>query len=429
MVSELLNICLQIIEALIAFYFYESISHLTNKRFTRLTIIIISYLIMCAVNLIFDYNVIANAISILFFHFMFSFCLYHQKINKSIFYPILFTCLMGGSEIGVIDFITFISGGEARDYIDNALLYSIHIVLSKSILFLAIKIVSSIINKFSYNEKFDFEFYIYPIVLLIVIVVFVIISYQNDLTSQSHIVIAVSSVILISVIIVTCILQQQSAKRKSELLELKAIQQKQDIENTYFELLEHQNEELQIFVHDIQKHLGNIYNLSGDSEKTKNYISNLSTDLSDSNKIGKTSNKLLDLIIDKYKYISSKQNIQLETGIHSSDLSFITDNDLTSIFNNLLDNAVDAAKKSSEKKITLSINSFGSMLTVDLSNSCDIPPVLKNDKLVSTKKEQGLHGYGFKSITKAVKKYNGDIEWHYNDDDKTFNISILFLKS
>lgn len=59
-------------------------------------------------------------------------------------------------------------------------------------------------------------------------------------------------------------------KRKSELLELRAIQQKQDIENTYFELLEHQNEELQIFVHDMQKHLGNIYNLSEDSEKTKN---------------------------------------------------------------------------------------------------------------------------------------------------------------
>ncbi len=69
----------------------------------------------------------------------------------------------------------------------------------------------------------------------------------------------------------------------------------------------------------MQKHLGNIYNLSEDSEKAKKYISNLSNDLSDSNKIGKTSNKLLDLIIDKYKYVSSKQNIQLKTDIHSSD--------------------------------------------------------------------------------------------------------------
>lgn len=429
MVSELLNICLQIIEALIAFYFYESVSQVFKGKIKRISIIIIGYLIMCGMNLAFDYNVIINNIALLIFHFLFSLFLYRQKISTSIFYSLMFACLITVSEIGVIDLISAITETNSRTFINDVAFYSLLIVFSKSLLFFTLKIISNIINSFKSNEKFDFEFYIYPIVLLIVIVVFVIISYQNDLTSQSHIVIAVSSIILISVIIVTCILQQQSAKRKSELLELKAIQQKQDIENTYFELLEHQNEELQIFVHDIQKHLGNIYNLSGDSEKTKNYISNLSTDLSDSNKIGKTSNKLLDLIIDKYKYISSKQNIQLETGIHSSDLSFITDNDLTSIFNNLLDNAVDAAKKSSEKKITLSINSFGSMLTVDLSYSCDIPPVLKNDKLVSTKKEQGLHGYGFKSITKAVKKYNGDIEWHYNDDDKTFNISILFLKS
>lgn len=110
-------------------------------------------------------------------------------------------------------------------------------------------------------------------------------------------------------------------------------------------------------------------------------------------------------------------------------MSFIADNDLTSIFNNLLDNAVDATKRSSTKEISLAINSFGSMMTVDLSNSCDIPPTLKNGKLVSTKKDQELHGYGFKSISKALKKYDGDIEWYYNEKDKTFNISIIFPKS
>lgn len=429
MISELLNICLQIIEALIAFYFYESISQESKGKLKRISIIIIGYLMMCGINLAFNYNVIINNIVLLIFHFFFSLFLYKQKIPTSIFYSIMFACLITVSEIVVIDLISAATGANSRAFINDISFYSLLIVFSKSLLFFTLKIVSHIINSFKSNEKFDFEFYIYPIVLLIVIVVFVIISYQNDLTTQSHIVIAVSSIILIFVIIVTCILQQQSAKRKSELLELRAIQQKQDIENTYFELLEHQNEELQIFVHDMQKHLGNIYNLSEDSEKAKKYISNLSNDLSDSNKIGKTSNKLLDLIIDKYKYVSSKQNIQLKTDIHSSDLSFIADNDLTSIFNNLLDNAVDATKKSSTKEISLAINSFDSMMTVDLSNSCDIPPTLKNGKLVSTKKDQGLHGYGFKSISKALKKYDGDIEWYYNEKDKTFNISIIFPKS
>ena len=41
MISELLNICLQIIEALIAFYFYESISQESKGKLKRISIIII----------------------------------------------------------------------------------------------------------------------------------------------------------------------------------------------------------------------------------------------------------------------------------------------------------------------------------------------------------------------------------------------------
>ena len=37
---------------------------------------------------------------------------------------------------------------------------------------------------------------------------------------------------------------------EKELFELKAYQQEQEINTTYFELLEHQNDELQVFVHD-----------------------------------------------------------------------------------------------------------------------------------------------------------------------------------
>ncbi len=429
MASELLNVCLQIIEALIAFFFYESVSQLSKGKIKRVSIIIIGYLIMCAINLFFNYNVIINNLALLIFHFLFSYLLYKQKIGISVFYSVIFTCLIMASETGVIYIITAFTGSNPRSIINNITLYSIVIVFSKALLFLALKIIGNIINAFKSNEKFDFEFYIYPTVLLIIMIVFVIISYKNELSPQSNIILSASSIILIFTIIITCILQQQSASRKSELLELRAIKQKQNIENTYFELLEHQNEELQIFVHDMKKHLDNIYNLSSDSENIKKYISSLSTDLTNSNEIGKTSNKLLDLIINKYNFITQKNGIEFEKNIHSSDLSFINDKDLTSIFNNLLDNSVEAANKSKEKNINLSINTFGNILTIYLSNSCDTPPVLKHNILVSTKQDQGMHGYGFKSITRSVKKYEGDIEWDYNKAEKTFNVSILFQRA
>lgn len=429
MESELLNVCLQIIEALIAFYFYESVSQLSKGKFKRFTVIIISYLIMCTLNLIFNYNVIINGVFLILFHLFFSAILYKQKIGHSIFYSVLFTCLIGISEISVINIIASFTNDNSKSFIDDPFVYIILILFSKSILFIILKVISSIINKFKLNEKMNLFFIIYPISLLIIIIDFILISYKYELDRSSKIILSISSIIMIISVIITCIVQQQMSQNEQEIVELKTIKQKQNIENTYFELLEHQNEELQIFVHDMQKHLNNIYNLSSDSDNIKNYISDLYIDLTNSNEIGKTSNKLLDLIINKYDYLTQKNGIEFEKNIHFSDLSFISDSDITSIFNNLLDNAVEAAANSKQKTISLSINSYGNIISIDVSNSCDNPPKLKHDKLISTKQDDGIHGYGFKSIIKSVKKYDGDLEWKYEEADKTFNVSIIFTFS
>ena len=134
---------------------------------------------------------------------------------------------------------------------------------------------------------------------------------------------------------------------------------------------------------------------------------------------------MLDLIIDKYSYICDKHNILFITNIHKSNLEFISNNDLTSLFNNLLDNAVEAAKVSDEKRISLNINIIGNMLHIEVANSCDKPPMSYNKILISTKDNKQLHGYGFKSITKTVKKYKGDIDWDYDDKQQEFIVSIL----
>ena len=181
-----------------------------------------------------------------------------------------------------------------------------------------------------------------------------------------------------------------------------------------------------MFVHDTKNHYRTLYNLSDEPEKLKKYIEGMVNDLEKTNQIGKTSNKILDLILGKYDYICEKNSITFEKNIHKSDISFMADNDLTSILNNMLDNAIESAVKSNRKIITIGINKLGKMLVIDITNSSDTPPLVKNGKLVSTKKSVGLHGYGFKSICRTAKKYNGDVEWEYNQDTKEFTVSIIF---
>lgn len=421
--TSLLNIIQQLIESLIVFYFFESISTISKYKSRRLLIIIICYAFMTFLNLKFNYNAIINISALVFFLFCFSLFLYQKKLISSIFYSLSITSVIGISEFCVINIIEYISGDSARSFIIDFSIYILQGVFSKAILFFILYIMIGVINFYKTNEKFKFSSIIYLTSLFIILIDFIYISYQYDLNGKTKLTLSISSIFLISAIVVICIVQQKNSQK--ELMELRTIQQKQDIENTYFDLLEHQNEELQIFVHDIQKHLDNISDISNNSYKTREYISNLSNDLSDSNIIGKTSNKLLDLIIDKYNYLSKRKQITFDLEIHSSDLSFIKDTDLTAIFNNLLDNAIEAAEKSNNKLILLSINSFENFLTISISNSCDNIPISKNNTLISTKKELG-HGFGFKSVNRAVKKYNGDLEWDYNESEQLFNVSILF---
>lgn len=422
--SILLNIILQIIEALISFSFFESICKI-EKKHKNLVAIVIGYMIMCVFNIVFNYNFIVNLLLLVLFQFLFSRFLYKQTSLFSLLYAILITCLVLIAELSVSNIIAFISNGETRDFIEDTYKYVLLIVFSKSLLFVILKIISEIINRFMSNRKLNFIVLIYPVSLLLILADFLFVSCYSSPTDEALLLLSVSSLILIFAVIATCILQQKQSQREDELIELKAFQQEQELNTTYFELLEHQNDELQVFIHDTKKHYRNLYDLSDDPKQLKEYIQGIVNDIEETNQIGKTRNKLLDLIISKYDYICEKKEIDFDKNIHQSDLSFIEDRDLTSIFNNLFDNAIDAVTKSKNKTISFGLNKVGNMVVIDVTNSCDNPPIVKSNKLITTKKDIGLHGYGFKSICRAVKKYNGDIEWEYKPDSKEFIVSII----
>ena len=420
-----LNIILQLVEALISISFYESIQK-SEFKLKNPVAITIGYIVMCAFNLMFNYNVAINIIFLIIFHFIFSKILYKQNIRFSLFYSVLIACLVLLTEFIVLNILNFINGETMRDFINNTYTYILLIVFSKSLLFVLLKIISEVINKSQSNERTNFTFLIFPLSLLLILINFVIICSNFKLPNNMLLMLACSSLFLIIAVIITCILQQNQVKKEQELFELKAIQQEQETNNTYFELLEHQNDELQLFVHDTKKHYRVLYDLSNEPEKLQKYIEGIVDDLEKTNQIGKTSNKLLDLIISKYDYICEKNHITFEKNIHNSDISFMADNDLTSILNNMLDNAIESAVKSNKKFINIGINKMGNMVIVDVANSSDTPPLVKNGKLVSTKKSAGLHGYGFKSICRTARKYNGDVEWEYNQNTKEFTVSIIF---
>ena len=140
-----------------------------------------------------------------------------------------------------------------------------------------------------------------------------------------------------------------------------------------------------------------------------------------------STNNALNVIIGRYVTECEIKGINFSFDVHISSLNYIDDYDLVTVLGNLLDNALEAAEKSKEKIITLSTDHRNTYDVLILTNSCDEPPLANNKHLLTTKKNKNSHGIGIKSAKKALKKYNGDIEWDYDDKNNIFTLTVAIL--
>lgn len=423
MTSYILNLVLQTIECFICFFFYESITDFKNGISKRLSIMFGSYVVMYIVNIAFDYNIVINTAVMLLAHFLFVRVLYNKAIKFSVMYSLLIVSLVTITEVGAINFVAFIFKTMPRDFIENTLNYVVLIVLSKTLMFIILKIISAIINRFNQSKKLNLVYLLYPLSLLIVLTAFVVVSDNLNIGSESRLFISICILFLAFSVIVTSFYQQASSKRERELFELKTTQQKNETDLQYLSLLEEKNQQMQIMAHDYKNHLFALSQMS-DNAEVKSYIEQISGEIQKAGKGCDSGNHTLDILLNKYITESERKGISFEYDVKLANLGFVEDYDLVTIVGNLLDNALEAAEQSAEKKITLNTAKVNTYDSLTVTNSCDTPP---EKNLKTTKKNKQMHGLGIKSIQKAVKKYDGELEWEYDENGKQFSITIILL--
>lgn len=284
------------------------------------------------------------------------------------------------------------------------------------------------LNKFKY--KFYVPLFIFPVITVINNFLLYSSNFGGFLDSINddvrYTITSFLSILSIGACCYIFIYYQELLERDNKIKDLETQKKIESIDKTYFEILEKNNEDLKIFTHDIKNHLMHISSLS-ENEEVKNYINDLcGTVTSFGNKIV-SKNKTLDIVINKYSVLCENKKMKLNFDTKTENLSFVESTDLSTILNNLLDNAVEAAEKSKEKfiNVKVSLNEHNTKV-LTIINSCDNEPVTKNDKLVTTKENSSGHGLGIKSVKRTLKNYNGDFEWFYDKEKKEFKVIVLF---
>ena len=185
---------------------------------------------------------------------------------------------------------------------------------------------------------------------------------------------------------------------------------------------------MRIFSHDIKNHLMQIRNLDN-IEAVQRYVDSIYPNIEKFSFTGISQNKMLDLIISKYATLCERKSIRLSVDVKTANLAYIDDSDLSTLMNNLMDNAVEAAEKSDGGFIQVNIFSKNDIYDgLVIKNSCSVVPITDGGELKTTKSNKKVHGIGTRSIRKTLKKYDAVYGWKYDENSKIFETDIVFPK-
>lgn len=183
-------------------------------------------------------------------------------------------------------------------------------------------------------------------------------------------------------------------------------------------------DESRVIIHDIKKHLTVAKDIKNkDNSAYLEYLSKIYNRMNVLFGRFRCSNKILSIILNQKISYAKENGISIDIQVDEVPINFIDDFDITAIFANLWDNAIEACCKNDGKKfIKMDIGRFNDFLIINMENSYNGLVRKHKKKYLSTKTNHD--GVGLKSIQSSVEKYDGIFITKHNDVVFTSEITI-----
>lgn len=275
------------------------------------------------------------------------------------------------------------------------------------------------------NQQYLFSF-VYSIFSIINI--YILSRLLIDTSSESEIIFVLINIVGIIVINTHFLKILEYASENNRLqYENNLFLQQSNMQYNYYDKLEHQYLESLSILHDVKKHIRTIEELYRHNEDaTALEYSKDITNILDSFRLNEfTDNRVLNIILNDKIRIAEQNNIKFICRIDHVDLSFMDNIDLTTIFANLLENAIEACMKmQGDKIIMVQVGSFNNLVVINIKNSLRKYHGEISVNMKSSKKNH--EGIGIPNVQKVVSKYNGDFNIQKEED--MFVCSIVISK-
>ena len=271
---------LYIIESVIAnIYFSDNFEKKLNIPLTFITGVPI-YLIGFAVNLISNNSIALNLITFFLINIIFAKILYSISFKSAIFHSAILLAIMFASELVVESFLVSVFNLNLDAYRNNIQLLIVCGIINKLIYLTICKVLSYI---FSYKKLNSSDLKMFPALLLYPImstITLSLLSYASITYEFSRNLNAIYVSVSILSLAFSCfvfIFYGTIQVKEKELINLQSEKQKNEINKTFYEMLEKKNNDQRLLAHDIKHHFSAI-NSMDDIESVRNYLSKVQTE-------------------------------------------------------------------------------------------------------------------------------------------------------
>lgn len=211
---------------------------------------------------------------------------------------------------------------------------------------------------------------------------------------------------------------QQMSKDNQTKLEYERMKEKEKYSKESMEIIKRSNEELREFKHDLKNYLlplQEAMETMPQSEMAKVW-EKINQKIEDVQTLIQTGNSYVDSMINTKITLARSEKVDVKCTILSK-MEGIDDLEFCSVFGNLMDNAIEAERKVTEKKeIIIFVEEKMGYLRLEIQNKIEKSVLNENSSLNTTKKDTSSHGIGHKSIKRTMQKVGGALKYYETGD-------------
>lgn len=177
--------------------------------------------------------------------------------------------------------------------------------------------------------------------------------------------------------------------------------------------------------HDL-KHQIALLRAQADSDRAEANLQQLEREIRAYEASNQTGNPVLDAILTNKSLYCQKHGIELKFITDGKLLGFMEDMEISALFGNMLDNAIESVERLPDEQkrlIRLYVGGENGFLRIRIENYCEERLRFHDGMPLTTKRDKRYHGFGMKSMQRTVARYGGSMV--ASQRDNWFLLKIL----